>query len=110
MTALEMVKAKLVGTDYERYISEENLLKAYINDAQQQATSIVYPFDETATLPDIPKYHSWVARATIEMIMRRGAEGQLAHNENGINRTYDGGVISQSLINELTPKGKILKR
>ena len=29
MTALEMVKAKLVGTDYERYISEENLLKAY---------------------------------------------------------------------------------
>lgn len=110
MTTLEMVKAKLIGTDYERYTTEESLLNVYIADAQQQATSIVYPFDETATLPDIPKYRSWIARATIEMIMRRGAEGQLAHNENGINRTYDGGVLSQSLIDELTPKGKVLKR
>lgn len=39
----------------------------------------------------------------IEIYNKRGAEGQVSHDENGINRTYEKGNISKSLLAEITP-------
>lgn len=107
--AISLIQAKLTGTELERYKNESELLCAYAYDAEQIAVNTVYPFDETAELPDTPFYRSWIARAAIEMLFKRGAEGQTAHSESGVSRTYENSGISQSLLNELTPKGKMKK-
>lgn len=39
----------------------------------------------------------------IEIYNKRGAEGQITHNENGIARTYSQADISNSVIRKITP-------
>lgn len=39
----------------------------------------------------------------IELYNKRGAEGQLAHTENGISRTYSSADISREIIRTITP-------
>ena len=34
---------------------------------------------------------------------KRGAEGQIVHNENGINRTYESADVPESLMRGITP-------
>lgn len=106
MTTIELLQAKLSGT-----AEGENtaLLQAYIEDATALAIGIVYPFGQSETLPDNAFYRSWVSRAALEMISKIGAEGQMSHGENGINRSYSGGTVSKELLAELTPKGKVMK-
>lgn len=40
------------------------------------------------------------------MIARRGGEGEIAHNENGINRSY-GTVNDEDILNRITPFVKV---
>ena len=47
--------------------------------------------------------NDWILRAAVEMFSRIGAEGQLAHSENSISRTFDSGTVSASLRNEVRP-------
>lgn len=39
----------------------------------------------------------------IELFNKRGAEGEIAHNELGISRTYAAGDISPTLLSKITP-------
>lgn len=39
----------------------------------------------------------------IELYNKRGAEGQLAHTENGISRTYSSADISREIIRTIVP-------
>ena len=49
------------------------------------------------------KYLNIQLQIAVEMFNKIGAEGQTSHVENGINRTYDGGDVSQSLLAQITP-------
>lgn len=42
-------------------------------------------------------------RLAIEIYNRQGSEGENAHSENGISRTYDGAWASSQLLNEIVP-------
>ena len=77
-----------------------------LNDAIDIATGIVlnklYPFaPEVTEVPE--RYSDVVARVAIYILNKRGADGQLLHNENGIYRTYESADIPSSLLRELTP-------
>jgi hypothetical protein len=39
----------------------------------------------------------------VELFSKMGAEGQTAHNENGINRTYESAGVSNSLLRRIVP-------
>jgi len=45
-------------------------------------------------------------KIAVEMYNKRGAEGETAHNENGISRSYETSDISSSLLNQITPIAK----
>lgn len=53
-----------------------------------------------------PKYLTTQIKMAIEMISKIGAEGQLAHTENGISRTYQSADISNDIISRITPVAK----
>jgi hypothetical protein len=50
-----------------------------------------------------PKYLTIQIRMAIEMFNKIGAEGQIAHAENGISRAYEKADISDSLLSKITP-------
>ena len=51
----------------------------------------------------LSNYGGVQARIASAWLNKRGADGQLVHNENGINRTYESGDIPASILRELTP-------
>lgn len=50
-----------------------------------------------------PRYQDLQFRIALDLYNKIGAEGQLRHDENGIDRTYESSWISAQLLNEVTP-------
>ena len=73
----------------------------------EQAGDIVlnrrYPFGipEDAVVPRA--YEHIQLQIAVEIFAKMGAEGQTAHNENGINRSYEAADISPSLLRRIMP-------
>lgn len=62
-----------------------------------------YPFGvpEGAAVP--AEYEQIQLQIAVELFSKRGAEGQVAHSENGINRTYEAADVSPSLLRRIVP-------
>lgn len=62
-----------------------------------------YPFGipEGAAVP--AEYEQVQLQIAVELFSKRGAEGQVAHSENGINRTYEAADVSPSLLRRIVP-------
>lgn len=60
----------------------------YLNDAKDAVMQRMYPFGvpDSAGFPD--KYKALACKLAVRYIARRGAEGEITHNENGISRSY----------------------
>jgi hypothetical protein len=56
---------------------------------------------ETKVVPS--KYEYKQCEIAAFLLNKRGAEGQTGHNENGTNRSYEGGTIPPSMLAEITP-------
>ena len=56
---------------------------------------------EGATVP--AEYEHIQLQIAVELFSKRGAEGQISHNENGINRTYEAADVSPSLLRRIVP-------
>lgn len=55
-------------------------------------------FTESNVVADLSRNKNALAMACVDVYARMGAEGQSAHGENGISRTYDGSWISPKLL------------
>lgn len=62
-----------------------------------------YPFGppDGAVIPAM--YEHIQLQIALELFSKMGAEGQTAHSENGINRTYESADISPSLLKRIVP-------
>ena len=62
-----------------------------------------YPFGipEGAKVPT--QYEHIQLQVALELFSKMGAEGQTAHSENGINRTYESAGVSNSLLKRIVP-------
>lgn len=50
----------------------------------------LYPFGRPSTVTEIPEqYEMTQVELAMRYFNRMGAEGEITHNENGINRSYD---------------------
>ena len=81
---------------------EDTLLEAYLAIAAEAVLNRLYPFDKKkAEVPD--KYARTQVNIAVYLLNKRGAEGELQHNENGIDRTYESGDIPESMLKDIIP-------
>ena len=83
--------------------ASEDLIDALLSQSEGIVLNRRYPFGapEGATVP--PQYEHIQMQIAIELFSKMGAEGQTAHNENGINRTYESADVSPSLLKRIVP-------
>ncbi len=95
---LEQLKSLLgiSGTD------EDTLLLTLLSISAQKILDRAYPYDPTVT--EVPtRYETKQVEIAAYLYNKRGAEGQIVHNENGINRTYESADVPESLMRGITP-------
>jgi hypothetical protein len=66
----------------------DDVLNGILDDAEALVLTQMYPFgyEDGATVPS--RYERIQIQLAVELYGRRGAEGQSAHSENGINRSW----------------------
>ena len=101
MTQLERLKIRI--TENASDIELEDLLES----AKAVILSRRFPFGD---VPDEieNRYKDLQIRIAVELFSKLGAEGEIAHSENGISRTYASASVSEDLLREITPKGGVV--
>ena len=66
----------------------DTVIAVYLDDAAEAILNRRYPFGipDGAYVPQM--YERLQCRLAAEMYLRRGAEGEESHNEDGVNRKY----------------------
>lgn len=97
---LKMVKAMTGETD-------EDTLSTYLSIAGNKVCRKAYPFDPTVTaVPD--RYAHIQVEIAAYLVNKRGAEGETAHSENGISRSYEDGDVPPTLLREIVPCASLI--
>ncbi len=97
MTQLERLKIRIAEK------VEDIELEDILESAKAVILSRRFPFGEQPTEIE-DKYKDLQIRIAVEMFNKRGAEGETAHSENGVSRTYASSNVSEDLLKEITPK------
>jgi hypothetical protein len=101
MTQLERFKIRIT----------ENISDEMAEDILESAKAVIlsrrFPFGEQP-LEIEPRYNDLQIRIAVEMFNKQGAEGELAHSENGVSRTYSSANVSEELLREITPKAGVV--
>jgi hypothetical protein len=97
MTQLERLKIRITEKVDDREL--EDILES----AKAVILSRRFPFGaQTTEIED--RYKDLQIRIAVEMFNKRGAEGETAHSENGVSRSYASANVSEDLLKEITPK------
>jgi len=67
-----------------------------------------YPEDEFGNVELEPRWQDLQFRIALDLYNKQGAEGETSHKENGIDRAYESSWISEQLLSEVTPFGKVI--
>ena len=101
MTQLERLKIRIT----------EKVTDAELEDILESAKAVIlsrrFPFGEQPEEIE-NKYNDLQIRIAVEMFNKRGAEGETAHSENGVNRSYSSASVSEELLREITPKAGVV--
>ena len=81
--------------------ADESLVSAYLYMAGQKILSLAYPYGGETEIPT--KYEHIQIEAAVYLLNKRGGEGETAHNENGISRTYENADLPNSMLRSITP-------
>ena len=102
MTQLERLRIR---------IPEKDITDIELEDILESAKAVIlsrrFPFGEQPTEIE-ERYKDLQIRIAVEMFNKRGAEGETAHSENGVSRTYSSANVSEDLLKEITPKGCVV--
>lgn len=82
--------------------SNEDLLNALLESAATIILTRRFPYDD-GTKELEKRYEDLQVRIAVELYARIGAEGQVVHSENGIDRTWAAACVSPELLNEVVP-------
>lgn len=98
MTVLARLKVLLGITG----AGEDALLTLLLDIAGQAVLNKAYPYDPTVLTVPI-RYESVQLDIAQYLYNKRGAEGQTAHSENGISRSYEEGGVPKSMLRDVVP-------
>ena len=81
----------------------DELLSILVEQSEGIVLNRRYPFGapEGATVP--AQYEHIQLQIAVELFSKMGSEGQTAHAENGINRSYESADVSPSLLRRIVP-------
>lgn len=83
--------------------ASDDLLLYLLEQAEGIVLNKRYPFGvpDGAVVP--VQYEHIQIRVALELFSKMGAEGQIAHKENGVDRTYEAADVSPSLLRGILP-------
>ena len=85
----------------------DDVVTVYLTVASNKMLERLYPYDSTKEGSDIPaRYDTIQCELAARLFLRRGAEGETSHEENGVNRAY-GTVDDEDILIRLTPFAKV---
>ena len=100
---IAMVKT-LVENDSE---ATDAVVSVYLNLAGNAMVERLYPYDPDKGISDIPeRYDVTQCELAARFYLRRGGQGEINHEENGINRSY-ATVDDEDILKRLTPFAKV---
>lgn len=98
---LTALRAMVGGSD------ADEVLSTYLLLAGRKVIARAFPYNDE--LVEVPaKYETIQLEIAAYMLNKRGAEGETAHSENGVSRTYENGDIPASLLRRITPMAGVL--
>lgn len=100
MDALERLKLRTQEPD-------EAVLMDCLESARSEIMSRRFPYQEW---PDEiePQYMDTWYQIALDLYNKSGAEGELAHSENGVSRTYESSWVSEQLLSKIVPMCGVL--
>ena len=100
---ITMVKT-LVESDAE---ATDDVVSVYLTLACSAMLERLYPYDSTKEAEDIPsRYDTIQCDLAARYFLRRGGQGEINHEENGVNRQY-ASVDDEDILRKLTPFAKV---
>lgn len=95
----------------KKRITEKDVSDTELEDILESAKAVIlsrrFPFGDYPTEIE-ERYKDLQIRIAVEMFNKQGAEGEIAHNENGVSRTYSSASVSEELLREITPKAGVV--
>lgn len=86
---------------------DEGVISAYLKMAAEKIVRRAFPFDSDER--DVPwQYAGMQVEIAVYLMNKRGAEGESAHSENGISRSYEDADVPASLLRGITPMVGVL--
>ena len=94
----------LVENDAE---ATDATIAVYLNIASNAMLERLYPYDPEKDAEDIPeRYDTLQCELAARYFLRRGGQGEINHEENGVNRQY-GTTDDDDILKRLTPFAKV---
>lgn len=86
---------------------DESVLSTYLSIAGNKVLKRAYPFNSTVTV--VPERYAYnQVEIAAYLVNKRGAEGETAHSENGISRSYEDGDVPPTLLREIVPCASLI--
>jgi hypothetical protein len=99
----ETMKARLSALTGE---TNDDILLTFLDIAKDKVLSRCYPYrNDVADVPE--RYQTTQLEIAVYLLNKRGAEGETAHNENGINRSYENASVPESMLKGIVPFGSV---
>ena len=94
----------LVENDSE---ATDDVVAVYLSQAHAAMLERLYPLHPEKTEDDIPaRYDAIQCELAARYFLRRGGQGEINHEENGVNRQY-ASVDDEDILRRLTPFVKL---
>ena len=88
-------------------MATDGVVSVYLTLACSTMLERLYPFDSNKTEEDIPmRYEMVQCELAARYFLRRGSQGEINHEENGINRQY-ASADDEDILRRLTPFAKV---
>ena len=86
--------------------TDDEVLSTYLILAKGVVLARAYPYSEADAVP--AKYDTVHVEIAAYMLNKRGAEGETAHSENGVSRSYEDGDIPPTLLRRILPMAGVI--
>lgn len=82
--------------------TQDSVLTVYLNLAGKKILNKAFPYDPAQT--EVPHRYDYLqCEIAAYLWNKRGAEGEIAHSENGISRSYENADVPASMLREVVP-------
>lgn len=103
---LSLLRA-MVGTPNTDEDWSDDVLISYLTIAGRKIINRAYPYDDEVT--EVPRRYGYLqCEIACYLLNKRGAEGQTAHSENGVSRSYESADVPESMLSEVIPHVEVL--